>query len=110
MSRLERFRAGLANAFAVEAGEDFSEQERALADRLARLVVRRRLTAPALMVLESSRPLNFIGSQALAFFGPLLHAVFAPGEYECFTRLLEKRRSIDLIIDTITERENERSE
>lgn len=109
MSRLDRLREGLSHAFAVEGEVEFSDQELALVDRLAEFVVRRRMTAPALMALESSRPLNFIGSQVLAFFQPLLSMIFPPEDCDRFVQLLEKRRSVDLVIDTITQRENERS-
>ena len=65
------------------------------------------MAAPALMVLETSRPFNFIGSQFLTFLSPFLTLVFSPPEYERFVRFLEKRRSIELMIDKILERENE---
>jgi len=107
MSRLDRLRRGLSHAFAVEDQVEFSDQERALVDRLADFVVRRRMTAPALMALESARPLNFIGSQVLAFFGPLLSLVFPPEDCDRFVQLLEKRQCVDLVIETITQRENE---
>lgn len=77
-------------------------------ERLARLVVRRRMTAPALMALESTRPLSFIGSQVLAFAGPMLKLAFSPGEYDRLQGLLERRRSIDWIIEAIAESEDRR--
>ena len=77
-------------------------------ERLARLVVRRRMSAPALMALESTRPLSFIGSQVLAFAGPMLKLAFSPAEYDRLQGLLERRRSIDWIIEAIAEREDRR--
>jgi len=107
MSRLARFSAWLAHAFAVEGpGEALAPEDRQLVARLAEFVVRRHLTVPALVVLESGRPLNFIGSQVLVFLAPFATLVFSATEYERFARLLEKRRSIDLIIAAITERES----
>jgi hypothetical protein len=107
MSRLARLSAWLAHAFAVEgAGEGLAPEDGELVARLAEFVVRRHLTAPALAVLESGRPLNFIGSQALVFLAPFATLVFSAAEYERFARLLEKRRSIDLIIEAIVERES----
>ena len=107
-SPINRLKAWCAHAFAVDSPEDgFDAQEEALADKLARFVVRRRMAAPALMVLETSRPFNFIGSQFLTFLSPFLTLVFSPPEYERFVRFLEKRRSIELMIDKILERENE---
>ena len=110
MSRIERLRATFAYAFAVDSGEPFSDADRALVDRLAQLVVRRRMTAPALMALESARPLSFVGSQVLAFAGPLLKVAFSPNDYDRLQGLLERRHSLDLIIDTIVDSENARGE
>jgi len=104
-SRIERFRGWWAHAFAVDRDEAFDEGDRALIDRLAAFVVRRRMTAPALMLLESGRPLNFLGSQLLAFLAPFVTAVFSEQEYSRFTGILERRGSIDLIIERIEEAE-----
>ncbi len=107
VSRIERFKAWWAHAFAVEADEEFDEGEHRIAERLADFVVRRRMTAPALMALESGRPLSFIGSQVLVFLAPFATFLFSSQEYERLTRVLEKRRGVDLIIDAITAREAE---
>ncbi len=107
MSRLNDFKTWWAHAFAVNGSTaDFGPRERELVERLARFVVRRRLATPALVVLETGRPLNFIGSQFLAFLAPLLKFAFRPAEYDRFVEFLEKRRSIDLIIDAIAEQES----
>ena len=110
MSAVERLRTWAAHAFAVEGSSDnpFDEEEVALAGRLAGFVVERRLTTPALMLLESGRPLNFVGSQLLAFFSPFVTLVFSPTEYDRFVRLLEKRRGIDLLIEAIEQKETDR--
>jgi hypothetical protein len=104
-SRVERFKVWWSHAFAVDGDEAFDEADRALIDRLAAFVVQRRMTAPALMLLESGRPLNFLGSQLLVFLAPFVTMVFSPEEYTRFTAILERRGSIDLIIERITEAE-----
>ena len=110
-SRLARLRAWWAHAFAVDNPEEaWTPEDRELVARLAGFVVRRRMTAPALMVLETGRPLNFIGSQVLAFLAPFMTLVFSPAEYDRFVKLLEKRRSVDLLIDAIVEREDRHHE
>lgn len=100
------------HAFAVEDESDvtWDEGERELVQRLAQFVVRRRMSTVALMTLESSRPLNFIGSQALAFLAPLLSLIFKTAEVDRFIHLLEQRRSVDFICDTILELENARDD
>ena len=109
--RVARLKEWLHHAFAIEdPAIEPAPEERELVERLAELVVRRRMTTPALMLLESGRPLNFIGSQILAFLGPFAKMVFSPVEYDRFVELLEKRRSIDLLVDAITQRENREHE
>ena len=107
-SRIERLKAWCSHAFAVEGDEVFDEADRDLIDRLATFVVRRRMTSPALMLLESARPLNFIGSQALVFLAPFVTMVFSEKEYTRFTGILERRGSVGLIIERITEIEGGR--
>ena len=106
-SLTHRLKAWCSHAFAVEPPEEgFGPEEEALAERVARFVVRRRMTTPALMVLETGRPFNFIGSQFLTFLSPFLTLIFSPPEYERFVGFLEKRRSIPFTIDKILELEN----
>ena len=77
--------------------------------RLAGFLVKRRMTAPALMVLETGRPLSFMGSQLMAFLSPFFNMVFRPDETERFVRLLEKRQSVDLLIEEVARVERARS-
>ncbi|MDE3000514.1 MAG: hypothetical protein OXU79_15695 [Gemmatimonadota bacterium] len=106
-SRIERIRTWCAHAFAVNPPENrITEEERALAARMAEFVVRRQMTTPALMVLEAGRPFNFIGSQFLAFLSPFVTLIFSGVEYGRFVRFLEKRQSVQTLIDTLVETEN----
>jgi len=110
-SRQTRFSAWWSHAFAVETSEDgFDAEDEALAERLARFVVRRRMTAPALLVLETGRPFNFIGSQFLVFLYPFVTLIFSAAEFERFILFLEKRPSIEFLVDKILELEHERDE
>ena len=102
MSVRQRFSAWCAHAFAVERPQEEPDpREREVATRLAQFVARRQLLTPALMLLESGRPLNFIGSQVLAFLAPFATLVFSPEEYEVLVRLLERRLGIDLLIEAL---------
>jgi hypothetical protein len=62
-------------------------------------VARRRLATPAILFLESSRPLGFVASQVMHFFRPLVGAVVkdAPA-YDRLARLLERRGAVELLI------------
>ena len=49
--------------------------------KLAQEVKSRRLTTPAIFFLEMMRPLNFVGSQAMVFFGPIISALVQTDGY-----------------------------
>ena len=72
-----------------------TDDEKRVVERLATEVVRRGLTAPALLFLESSRPLNYLGSQLLVFFAPFAELVFKPADYRTLTGFLEHRGSVE---------------
>lgn len=103
------FIAGLKHAFAVDSGEtDFTPEDMALLQKIAGGVVKRQLATPAMMFLESVRPLNFLGSQVLIFFQPIVGMVISTTEMERFSQILERRSSISILIDLIEKADNER--
>jgi len=70
---VDRLVAGLRHAFALDGPlGPLTDEDRALLARLAAKVVVRRMAGPAILFLESMRPLNYIGSQALVFLRPFL--------------------------------------
>lgn len=92
----------LKHAFAIEdPSTPLTEKEADLVDRLARAIVKRRLAAPALLFLESVRPMNFIGSQALHFFAPFVKALVEGKDYDTLTRVLERRSGIESLLTRI---------
>jgi hypothetical protein len=94
----------LKNAFAVNgAAGEWSADEIATLDELARQVVDRRLTTAAIAFLEMSRPLNFLGAQALHFFAPMISAVTNSPRHRPVASLLERRDAIDRLIRRIEE-------
>ena len=79
-----------------------------LLDTLARKIVERDLSVPAILFLESTKPLNFVGCQALNFLEPLIQSVFTIKSYNEFTQLLENRSNIEELILRIEELEEAR--
>ncbi len=59
----------LAHAFAVERPEDFAptDEQQQIADRICREIIRRDMVTLAIVALETCRPLNYVGSQAIHF-------------------------------------------
>jgi len=104
----ERFVSGLRHAFAVKGqADELTAEERELLDRLAVVVVRRGMAAPATMLLESVRHMNFIGSQALAFFEPLLAAVFDPARCVQCRQLMAKPEAFPALIQAIQQHQSD---
>jgi len=100
----------LRHAFAIDppgpAAPD--EAQRAIVERLAAEVVRRRLTAPALLALELGRPLNYLSAQTLHFFQPFLSVIGDAAALDAFTRFIEQRGSVDYISGRIEAAEGDR--
>ena len=84
--------------------EEFNEKDQALFDKLADFVIRRKMTAPAILFLESTKPLNFIGSQFLVVMGPLIKVFFNIAEYDRIVELMEKRENVERLICSIEKR------
>lgn len=106
------WKAWLSHAFAVEKPEDLdpTPQQREIVDRLCREIVRRRMTAPALMTLEMSRPLNTFTASAMHLFQPIIAVVADPAAYDQFAMFLEHRGSIDYLCSRIEHHERARQE
>jgi hypothetical protein len=80
-----------------------TDEERAVVERLCRILVRRRMNTPALAFLEMSRPLNRVAAQALYFFQPVASLALTGDDYNRFARFLEKSGSIDYLCRRIEE-------
>jgi hypothetical protein len=75
--------------------------DQALFDRLARWIVERRMETPAVLFLETVRPLSFIGAQAMHFFHPLASVLYSGPDYARLARLLEERENLSILLATI---------
>ena len=100
--KLAQIRAGLRHAFATQPeSRPLSIEDRALLERIADAVVKRGLSAPATVFLESLGPMNFLGSQAVHFLMPILEFALDIKELERAARLLERRDTIAQLISII---------
>lgn len=82
-----------------------TEQEDAVMEKLAKWVVRKQFTVPAILFLESMKPMNFIGSQVMVFFEPVVQSVFTFKDYSVFREALEKRESVEILLQKIEARD-----
>ncbi len=72
-----------------------------LITKIAHAVVERRLTAPAIFFLESTKPLSFVGSQVMVFFDPLVRALFDLKSYDDIRLALEDRENVERLLRAI---------
>ncbi len=94
----------LKHAFATgPAQAELTVQQKDVVDRVCHAVVARKMTTPALAFLEMSRPLNYISSQAIHFFTPLLSAITDTKGVECFATVLERRDAVEILCTRIEE-------
>jgi hypothetical protein len=85
-----------------------AEERDQLLHRVADEVVRRGLESPAVLFLEAHRPLQFLTSQALVVFSPLLAVVFRPEILEKTVVLMQDRQNLDRLIHRIEALSQER--
>ncbi|NDD28879.1 MAG: hypothetical protein EB084_11500 [Proteobacteria bacterium] len=83
---------------APDAPDDDPAADAHLLARVADEIVRRRLTTPAILFLESVKPLNVVGSQMLSFLDPIMRLFLTVPEVTRFARLLERRDTIERLI------------
>lgn len=100
--KLAQLQAGFRHAFAVQPdSQPLSIEDVELMERVADVIVKRGMAAPATVFLESMGPMNFLGSQALHFFTPIIECAFNVKEVEQVARLLERRETIPQLIAVI---------
>jgi hypothetical protein len=98
----DKVREELSHAFStMPDAEVFTTEDLALLERVADAVVKRGMTAPATVFLESLGPMNFLGSQALHFLTPIVEWAINAKEVEQVARLLERRDTISRLISMI---------
>jgi hypothetical protein len=105
----QTFKERLSHAFAVDppGPAEPTDPERAVVERVCREVVRRHLTTPAIAFLQMTQPLNFLASQAMQFFMPIVSAVADTQGVQHFAAFLEHRGSIEYICRRLESLEGE---
>jgi hypothetical protein len=78
-----------------ELGGERSEQ---LIEHLARQIDRRKLSLPAVLFLEVTRPLSFIVSQGLFLCQPLLEFFYREPQVADYANLLADRANVDRLV------------
>ncbi len=80
-------------------------EEDAVMEKFAQKVVEWRMAVPAILFIESGRPLNYIASQAMVVAQPLaqpmLEMIFNFQEYDVFRQALERRENVENVLQKI---------
>lgn len=86
------------------------EQRNAILERIAQEVVRRGMSAPAVLFLELNKPLSFIASQSLIVLTPFLAPLVGLDKVHRYSQLLEKRENVERLIERIEQLEHEKQQ
>lgn len=76
------------------------EQEAAV-DKVGKFIVRFGMTVPAILALESVRPLTYVGSQFMHLLSPSIGAFLTVPEWDAMAHLLEDRRGLEYVLRRI---------
>ncbi len=98
-TRWQKIRAAAARAFHVEPAGPAkpTPEEAALVEHVAREIVRRQMTQPALLFFESSRPLSGVGAAAMHFLQPFVAVVIKPATWATLATFLERSGAIEYL-------------
>ncbi|MCK4667199.1 hypothetical protein KAU33_10645 [Candidatus Dependentiae bacterium] len=80
---------------------ELTEKDKLLVEKIARKITYLGLTIPAIFFIEMHKPLSFLGSQLLFFLEPLLWGFFNTDDFKRFAIILEKRDSLEFLLQTI---------
>ena len=87
--------------------QELTPHQEEILEKIAKKVVYWKMSVPAILFLESVKPLNYIGSQMMAFFEPFVQTVFSWKDYEEFREMMEQRGTIELLLQRIEKSESE---
>ncbi len=85
------------------------ERKTELCTKIAERIVNFRLSPVAIILLESIKPLSFLGSQLMVFIAPMVGAFTTSPFYDEMTAFLEDRPNLERLIQRIEELESERN-
>src|SRR5262245_60932864 len=81
-----------------------------LLDRLAQRIVELHLDLPAILTLETAKPLSLLAGQTMVFFEPIVQSLFRWSDYRRFAQVIERREAVEALIQRIERRADEARE
>ncbi len=82
------------------------ERREEILTKIAQKVVDLKLAPVAIVMLESSKPLSFVGSQLMVFMQPVVTSIFPFRQYDEVAALLEDRANVEALIQRIEKLED----
>ena len=80
-----------------------AKQRDAMVESLAQKVVARGMEVPAVLLLEVTKPVSFLVSQAVLVAGPMLYPFFGFERIDRFAGFLNSRENVEMLIQRIEE-------
>jgi hypothetical protein len=90
--------------------EELTPRQDEILTKIAQKVVHWKMSVPAILFLESVKPLNYVGSQMMAFFEPMFQAVFSWKDYDEFRMMMEERGTVEMLLQRIEKLDSEAQE
>ena len=87
--------------------EGLTPQQEEILTKIAQKVVHWKMSVPAILFLESVKPLNYVGSQMMAFFEPFVQTVFSWKDYDEFRKMMEERGTVEKLLQKIEQLDSE---
>lgn len=85
-------------------GPTLTPEEQRVLERLADRVVELHMEVPAILTLETARPLSLLAGQTMTFFEPVVQALFRVSDYRLYASLVERREALELLARMIETR------
>lgn len=86
------------DAFTVTSNQPLSKEDEVWLDSIADKIVRRGLAQPAVLFLESTKPVHFVAGQTARFLDPIFSIVVPENGLERLAGLLENRPAAERLI------------
>ncbi|MGB2770624.1 MAG: hypothetical protein WBC88_12940 [Candidatus Zixiibacteriota bacterium] len=90
--------------------EKLTPKQEEILTKIARKVVHWKMSVPAVLFLESVKPLNYVGSQMMVFFEPFVHALVSWKDYDEVRKMMEERGTVEKLLQRIEQLDSETEE
>ncbi|MCK4403784.1 MAG: hypothetical protein KAW02_01715 [candidate division Zixibacteria bacterium] len=90
--------------------KELTPHQEEILTKIAQKVVYWKMSVPAILFLESVKPLNYVGSQMMAFFEPFVQAIVSWKDYDEVRNMMEERGTVERLLQRIEQLDSEAQE